>query len=100
VPHPRGYGEPTPEPDPYPDNACRSAIQIQDARTFVAWLAEQDLPVHADCTVGHVLVGLSGLGRPDLKWLCQAIRQAGQAPEPARMRRAALKHDVALLRGD
>ena len=66
----------------------------------VAWLAEQDIPVHAECTVGHILVGLSGLGRGDLRWLCQAIRQAEQAPTPARMRAAVLKHDVGLLRGD
>lgn len=100
VAHPQAYGEPSPEPDPYPRNACSSAIQIEDARQLVAWLAEQDLPVHADCTVGHVLVGLSGLGRPDLKWLCQAIRQAGRAPRPSIMRAAVLHHDVAYLYDD
>jgi hypothetical protein len=77
-----------------------SAVQIEDARSLVAWLAEQEIPVHADCTVGHILVGLSGLGRPDLKWLCQAVRQAGNAPAPNQMRQAILKHDVGLLRGD
>jgi len=100
VAHPRAYGDPSPEPAPYPRNACSSAIQVGDARTFVAWLAEQDIPVHADCTVGHILVGLSGLGLPDMKWLCQAIRQAGRAPRPAQMRDAVLHHDVAYLYED
>ncbi|MCK5089233.1 MAG: hypothetical protein KAI80_02570 [Hyphomicrobiaceae bacterium] len=77
-----------------------SAIQIEDARTFVAWLAGQDIPVHADCTIGHVLVGLSGLGREDMRWLCGAIRQAARAPSPAAMREAVLTHDVSRLRPD
>lgn len=99
-PYRQAYGDPSPEPDPYPRNMASSAVQIEDARRLVEWLGEQDIPVHADCTVGHILVGLSGLGRPDLKWLCQAIRQAGNAPAPNQMRGAILKHDVGLLRGD
>ncbi len=98
--HARQYGEPSPEPDPYPRNMASSAIQIEDARTFVAWLAGQDIPVHADCTIGHVLVGLSGLGREDMRWLCGAIRQAARAPSPAAMREAVLTHDVSRLRPD
>jgi hypothetical protein len=77
-----------------------SAIQIEDARAFIGWLALQDIPVHADCTIGHVLVGLSGLGREDMRWLCGAIRQAARAPAPAAMRQAVLTHDVSRLRPD
>jgi len=100
APNPNAYGTPRPEPEPLPENFCRSAIQPDDARTFVDWVNEQELPVHAAVTVGGILVGLSGLGRNDLKWLCRAIRQAGRAPSPERMRRAVMSHDVAVLRED
>lgn len=94
------YGEPRPEPDPLPENLCRSAIQHEDATKFVEWVHEQDLPIHAAVTVGGILVGLSGLGRNDLGWLCRAIRQAGRAPAPEIMRRAVMTRDVAVLRSD
>ena len=97
-PNPNAYGTPRPEPEPLPENFCRSAIQHSDARTFVDWIGEQELPVHVSVTVGGILTGLSGLGRSDLKWLCQAIRQAGRAPEPEKMRRAVMTHDVSVLR--
>ncbi len=100
VPPRQGYGEKSPEPDPIPVNMCSSAMQHTDAKKFVAWILEQDLPIHADVTFGHVVVGLSGLGTPDLRWLCQAIKQAGRAPAPVVMRRAVLSHDVSVLRED
>ncbi len=71
---------------------------MDDARRFVAWVHDQDMPIHADVTVGHVLVGLSGFSPADLGWLCRALRQAGQAPHPDTMREALLKRDVGLLR--
>lgn len=96
----KSYGEPSPGPDPVPHNVASGTIQIEDARTFVSWLHEQELPCHADVTIGHVLVGLSGRTPQDLRWLCQAVRQAGNIPDPYRMGRALKERDVALLRGD
>lgn len=94
----KAYGTPSPGPDPVPVNHCSSAIQIEDARKFVAWLHDQDLPIHEDVTVGHVLVALSGWGTEVLAWLCRACRQAGRAPAPTVMRKAWLARDVGLLR--
>ena len=94
------YGKPHPEPDPLPENYARSAIQHKDAILFRDWIFDQDVPTHARVTLGGIVVGLSGLGRNDLKWLCQAIRQAGRAPSPEKMRRAVMTHDVAVLRED
>jgi len=93
-------GQASPGPDPVPRNACSSAIQIEDARRFVDWVHDQDISIHADVTVGHVLVGMSGFSPADLGWLCRAIRQAGHAPHPDTMRAALLKRDVGLLRPD
>ena len=92
------YGKPAPEPDPLPENFARSAIQHDDAVRFRDWIFAQKLPTHAKVTVGGILVGLSGLGRKDLRWLCQGILQAGRAPSPGNMRRAVLTHDVSVLR--
>jgi len=92
------YGKPAPEPDPMPVNLCSSAISWDDARKFIAWIHDQDLPTHARITLGGIVVNLSGLGLPDLRWLCGAIRQAGRAPSPELMRRAVMTHDVSVLR--
>ena len=92
------YGTPRPEPDPMPVNKCSSAIQWGDARKFVDWVHAQDIPTHARITLGGIVVNLSGLGPPDLRWLCGAIRQVGRAPSPELMRRAVMTHDVAVLR--
>ncbi len=99
-PKPTGqvYGKPAPEPDPLPENFARSAIQHVDAVKFRDWIFAQKIPTHARVTVGGILVGLSGLGKSDLRWLCQAILQAGRAPSPGKMRRAVLTHDVSVLR--
>ena len=99
-PKPAGqvYGKPAPEPDPLPENFARSAIQHEDAVRFRDWIFAQKIPVHAQVTIGGILVGLSGLGRKDLRWLCQAILQAKRAPSPGYMRRAVLTHDVSVLR--
>ncbi len=94
----KSFGQGSPGPDPVPRNMCSSAIQIQDARKFVAWIHDQDLEIHEDVTVGHVIVAMSGLGTEALGWLCRACRQAGRAPEPWRMKKAAMKKDVGLLR--
>ena len=94
------YGKRSPGPDPVPRNSCSSAIQIEDARKFVKWIHDQDIDIHEDVTVGHVLVALSGLGTESLGWLCRACRQAGRAPAPTKMFDAALKKDVSLLRGE
>ena len=100
TPTPAGevYGTPAPEPDPLPENFCRSAIQHDDAVRLRDWIFAQKIPTHARVTVGGILVGLSGLGRQDLRWLCQAILQAGRAPSPGAMRRAVTTHDVSVLR--
>jgi len=98
VPKGELYGKPAPEPDPLPVNKCSSAISWEDGRKFVAWIHAQDIPTHARITLGGILVGLSGLGTPDLRWLCGAIRQAGRAPSPEKLRRAVMTHDVAVLR--
>jgi len=92
------YGKPAPEPDPLPENFARSAMQHADAVKFRDWIFDQDVPTHARVTLGGIVVGLSGLGREDLRWLCQAILQAGRAPSPGVMRRAVLTHDVSVLR--
>ena len=99
-PEPAGqvYGKPAPEPDRLPENFARSAIQHVDAVKFRDWIFAQDIPTHARVTIGGILVGLSGLGKPDLRWLCQAIVQAGRAPSPGAMKRAVLTHDVSVLR--
>lgn len=94
----KAYGTPSPGPDPVPDNHARSAIQIEDARKFVAWIHDQEIQIHEDVTVGHVLVALSGWGKETLAWLCRACRQAGRAPAPVKMREAWLAKDVGLLR--
>lgn len=101
-PEPAGqvYGKPAPEPDPLPENFARSAIQHVDAVKFRDWIFAQELPTHARVTIGGILVGLSGLGTKDLRWLCQAILQAEKAPSPRLMRRAVLTHDVSVLRED
>jgi len=94
----KAFGDPSPGPDPVPRNACSSAIQIHDARKFVAWIHDQDLEIHEDVTVGHVLVSLSGWGSETLGWLCRGCRQAGRAPAPSVMREAWMAKDVGLLR--
>ncbi len=100
TPTPAGqvYGKPAPEPDPLPVNVCSSAIQHSDAIKFRDWIYEQDVPTHARITLGGIVVGLSGLGLEDLRWLCKAIRQAGRAPSPEKLRRAVMTHDVGVLR--
>jgi hypothetical protein len=97
-PEAKAYGKRSPGPDPVPDNHARSAIQIQDARKFVTWIHDQELEIHEDVTVGHVVVALSGWGPEALGWLCRACRQAGRAPEPVKMRAAWMAKDVGLLR--
>lgn len=99
-PSSKSFGESSPGPDPVPRNACSSAIQIDDARKFVKWIHEQDLPIHEDVTVGHVLVAFSGWGTEKLGWVCRAVRQAGVVPKPSKMREAAIANDVGLLRDD
>lgn len=99
-PRAKSFGDPSPGPDPVPSNQCSSAIQIDDVRKFVAWIHDQDVPIHEDVTVGHVLVAFSGWGTEKLGWVCRAVRQAGRAPAPSVMRKAALENDVALLRED
>jgi hypothetical protein len=94
------YGQARDEPDPLPENFARSAIQHEDAVRFRDWIFDQELPTHAQVTIGWILTDLSGLGQADLRWLCQAIRQAGRAPSPATMKRAVLTHDVSVLRED
>jgi hypothetical protein len=96
----KAFGESSPGPDPVPDNHSRSAIQIDDARKFVKWIHEQELPIHEDVTVGHVLVAFSGWGTEKLGWVCRAVRQAGVAPKPSTMLAAARANDVGLLRQD
>jgi len=92
------YGSETPGPDPVPHNVASGTIQIGDARKFVEWVHGLDIPVHADVTVGHVLVGLSGYQSSHLRWLCQAIRQAERAPNIGQMREALRAKDVGILR--
>jgi hypothetical protein len=94
------YGQARDEPDPLPENFARSAIQHEDAVRFRDWIFDQDLPTHAQVTIGWILTDLSGIGQAELRWLCQAIRQAGRAPSPATMKRAVLTHDVSVLRED
>jgi hypothetical protein len=98
VPAARRYGKPRPEPEPLPKNLSPAAIDWKDFRKFVAWVHEEEFPIHADVTVGHCMTTLSGLGLEDLRWLCQAIRQAGRAPCPVTMRKAALARDVRIMR--
>ncbi len=97
-PEAKAYGKRSPGPDPVPDNHARGAIQIDDARKFVAWIHDQELEIHEDVTVGHVVVALSGWGPDALGWLCRACRQAGKAPEPVKMLAAWRAKDVSLLR--
>lgn len=86
------------EPDPPPVNLSSHAIQLEDARVFVDWIKKQSIEIHVDVTPGRVLVVLSGLGLPDLKWLCKAILQAGRAPQPETMKKAVVARDVRVLR--
>jgi hypothetical protein len=95
---PRPYGVKTPEPEKPTSNASSHAVQVPDLRKFVDWVQDQDVPIHADVTVGHCQVSFSGLCVSDLRWLCQAIRQAGRAPAPATMLKAVRARDVAILR--
>lgn len=95
----RPYGRPRPDPNPIPVNVASGTIQITDARKFVAWLSDQEFPIHRSISVGTVVVNLSGFTPKDLGWLCRACRQAQVAPAPELMRSALLKRDVSLLRG-
>jgi len=97
-PESKAYGKRSPGPDPVPLNQCSSAIQIEDARKFVTWIHDQEISIHEDVTVGHVVVALSGWGSDCLAWLCRACRQAGRAPAPSAMRAAWVAKDVGLLR--
>lgn len=92
------YGKPAPEPDPLPTNASSQALQLPEVRKFVDWIHKQGLPTHAEVTVGHVLIALSGMTMTDLRWLCKAIRRAGRAPRPSTMLKAAKARDVRILR--
>ena len=65
---------------------------------LIAWLNDQEFEVHEDVTVGHILVDLSGSTPEGFAWLCRAMKQAGQAPEPWRMNKALRARDVSLLR--
>lgn len=98
TPTARPYGVETPEPEKPTSNASSHAVQVPDLRTFVDWINKQGLPVHADVKVGHCAVSFSGLCVADLRWLCQAIRQAGRAPAPATMAKAVFRRDVSILR--
>lgn len=98
TPTARPYGVETPEPEKPTTNASTNALQIPEIHKFINWVHAQDLPVHADVKVGHCAVAFSGLCVADLRWLCQAIRQAGRAPVPATMKKAILARDVSILR--
>ena len=91
------YGEASPEPAVI-TYVGRKALAIADVKVFVIWLEAQEMPVHVDVTVRHVMRELSGLTTDHLRWLCQACRQAGRAPEPFKMKRAVVEQDVGLLR--
>lgn len=99
-PDAQAYGKPRAEPDPMPVNLCSSAIQHEDAIVFRDWIYNQELPTHRQVTLGGIVCGLSGFGKLDLRWLCQAIKQAGRAPSPELMARAVKSHDVSVLRED
>ena len=79
-------------------NMASGTIGRDEAVKLIGWLNDQDFEVHEDVTVGHILVDLSGSTSDDFAWLCRAIKQAGQAPEPWRMNRALRARDVSLLR--
>ncbi len=94
----KSFCQGSPGPDPVPVNVCSSAISWDDARKFIAWIHDQDIPTHARITLGGIVVNLSGLGTPDLRWLCGAIRKVGRAPSPELMFRAVTTRDVSILR--
>jgi hypothetical protein len=94
---PHVFGEKTPEPRKT-TNASSHALKLPEIRKFVEWIHKQGLPTHADVTVGHVFVALSGMSMTDLRWLCKAIRRAGRAPRPSTMLKAAKARDVRILR--
>ncbi len=98
TPTARPYGIETPEPEKPTSNASSHAVQVPELRKFVDWIKKQDLPIHADVKVGHCQVCFSGMCVADLRWLCQAIRQAGRAPAPTTMKKAVIARDVSILR--
>ena len=98
VPPASVYGNHTTEREPLPKNLAPCAIDWKAFRLFVEWIHDQDLPIHADVTVGHCMTTLSGLSLEDLRWLCQAIRQAGRAPCPVTMKKAAIARNVRIMR--
>lgn len=98
TPTPRPYGVETPEPEKPSSNASSHAVQVPDLHKFIDWIHDQDFPVHADVKVGHCAIAFSGLCVADLRWLCQACRQAGRAPAPATMAKAVFRRDVSILR--
>ena len=73
-------------------------ITHADALQFCQWLKEQDVTVHEGVFPVSVQLGLYSLTRGDLRWLCKAILQAGDAPSVDRMRKAILSRDVGDLR--
>ena len=73
-------------------------INHSDAEQFVEWLQDKELPIHASIFPVAIQKGFYSLTRTDLRWLCKAILQAGNAPSVGQMRMAILSRDVADLR--
>ena len=82
-----------------PRPARFQTITRADVQKLVTWIYEQDLQMHPDTMiVDKLLTAFDGFTRGDLRWLCAAIKQAGEVPAPSYMAKAIRARDVALLR--
>lgn len=69
-----------------------------DTAKFLFWCTGTGLEIDAQIDNAELLAAFSGFSVFDLKWLCQAIKQAGNIPDLATMRKATQARDVSILR--
>lgn len=80
------------------DIASYQPISGADADIFLSWCNGAGFTIDPEIDVQAVLEAFDGFTKTDLRWLCQAIRQAGNAPDLATMAKAVKARDVAPLR--
>lgn len=80
------------------DPAKFTPICGSDTAKFLLWCTGTGFEIDAQIDNAELLEAFRGFSVLDLKWLCQAIKQAGNIPDLATMRKATLARDVSVLR--